>query len=80
MSPNTDQSPWPENYPFPPHAAIYDLVYNPCETKFVKDARAQGLSAITGLGMLIEQAALAFELWTGKQVPREIMFSAIEAP
>lgn len=80
MSPNTDQSPWPENCPFPPHAAIYDLVYNPYETKFVKEARAQGLSAITGQGMLIEQAALAFELWTGKQVSREIMLSAIEAP
>jgi shikimate 5-dehydrogenase len=42
------------------------------------DAQAQGLSAITGLGTLIEQAALAFELWTGKQVSREIMFPAVE--
>jgi len=79
MSPHPDQSPWPENLPFPQQAAIYDLVYNPCETKLVKDARAQGLSAITGRGMLIEQAALAFQLWTGKHVPREIMSSAIEA-
>ncbi len=79
MNPNTDQSPWPENYPFPQNAAIYDLVYNPVETRLVKEARAKGLSAITGLGMLIEQAALAFELWTGKQVPREIMSSAMEA-
>jgi shikimate dehydrogenase len=79
MSPNTDQSPWPENLPFPQNTAIYDLVYNPIETKFVKHARAQGLSAITGQGMLIEQAALAFELWTGIQVSREIMFAAIEA-
>jgi len=79
MSPNTNESPWPESRPFPQHAAIYDLVYNPWETKLVKDARAQGLSAITGRGMLIEQAALAFQLWTGKRVPREIMSSAIEA-
>ena len=78
MSPNSDRSPWPENLLFPQHAAIYDLVYNPGETRLVKEARAQGLSAITGQGMLIEQAALAFELWTGKQVPREIMLSVVE--
>lgn len=78
MNPNAEQSPWPENYPFPQQAAIYDLVYNPGETRLVKEARAQGLSAITGLGMLMEQAALAFELWTGKQVSREIMSSAME--
>lgn len=78
MSPNTDHSPWPGNYPFPQHAAIYDLVYNPGETTLVRDARSKGLSAITGLGMLIEQAALAFELWTGKQVSREILLSAVE--
>ena len=77
MIPNTNQSPWPENCRFPAHAAIYDLIYNPFETKLVKDARAQGLSAITGRGMLIEQAALAFQLWTGKQVAREIMLSAV---
>jgi shikimate dehydrogenase len=78
MSPNTDRSPWPENLPFPQNTAIYDLVYNPGETRLVKEARAQGLSAITGLGMLIEQAALAFELWTGKQMSREIILSAVE--
>jgi len=78
MSPNMGQSPWPGNVPFPPHALIYDLVYNPSQTKLVKDARTQGLSAITGRGMLIEQAALAFQLWTGKQVSPEIMLSAME--
>ena len=78
MSPNTDRSPWPENLLFPQHAAIYDLVYNPRETKLMIDARAQGLSAITGQGMLIEQAALAFELWTGKRMSREIILSAVE--
>jgi shikimate dehydrogenase len=76
MIPNTNQSPWPE-MPFPPQAVIYDLVYNPRETKLVKDARAQGLSAVTGMGMLIEQAALAFEIWTGHSPPRSVLFEAI---
>ena len=78
MSPSTDRSPWPDNLPFPQHTVIYDLVYNPYQTKLVKDAHAQGLRAITGRGMLIEQAALAFELWTGKHVSREIMWLAME--
>jgi shikimate dehydrogenase len=78
MSPHTDQSPWPENLPFPPHAAVYDLVYNPSETRLVKDACSQGLHARTGRGMLLEQAALAFELWTGKRPSREVMLLAME--
>ena len=78
MTPDIDGSPWPENLGFPPHAAVYDLVYNPRVTKFVRDARAAGLPAATGLGMLVEQAALAFTLWTGQAAPREIMISALE--
>jgi len=78
MTPNADQSPLPENTSLSKHIKIYDLVYNPLETKLVRDARAQGLSATTGLGMLIEQAALSFELWTGLTAPREIMRASIE--
>lgn len=77
MSPNIDVSPWPENLAFPKDAAVYDLVYNPRETKLVRDARAAGLSATTGLGMLIEQAALAFEIWTGRHPPREPLAAAV---
>ena len=79
MSPNIDQSPLPENIRLSVNTAIYDLVYNPRETKLVKDARAQGLNAATGLGMLIEQAALAFEKWTGHTPPREILYQAVES-
>ena len=78
MTPDINQSPWPENLPFPPHAAIYDLVYNPPETKLVRDAHSQGRPATTGLGMLIEQAALAFEIWTGHRPSRENMQASVE--
>jgi shikimate dehydrogenase len=78
MTPDIDQSPLPENLSLPSHVFIYDLIYNPHETKLVKDARAQGLSATTGLGMLIEQAALAFELWTGHTASREAMFQSVD--
>jgi shikimate dehydrogenase len=77
MSPNIDQSPWPQGVSFPKAAVIYDLVYNPRETQLVREARSQGLHATTGLGMLIEQAALAFELWTGKAPPRETLFESV---
>lgn len=78
MTPNVDQSPLPENVILSKDTRIYDLVYNPRETKLVREARAQGLSATTGLGMLIEQAALGFQLWTGYEPPIEIMRSSIE--
>jgi shikimate dehydrogenase len=78
MAPDIDQSPWPEKLAFPASAAIYDLVYNPSETKLVREARSQGLNATTGLGMLIEQAALAFEIWTGCRPSREVMSESVK--
>jgi shikimate dehydrogenase len=79
MSPNIDQSPLPENISLSKNTRIYDLVYNPRETKLVRDARFQGLQATTGLGMLIEQAALGFELWTGHKPPKDILFESVGA-
>ncbi len=67
MAPAIDASPWPQALALP-ETAVYDLVYNPRETKLVRAARAAGLPATTGLGMLIEQAALAFTRWTGVEV------------
>ena len=79
MTPNTDASPWLDGTPFPPDAFVYDLVYNPAETLFTRQTRAAGLRAATGLGMLVEQGALAFEMWTGKTAPRDVMRRAAES-
>jgi shikimate dehydrogenase len=78
MTPNIDQSPLPDSLVLSRETMVYDLVYNPLETKLVHEARLQGLKAATGLGMLIEQAALAFELWTECTPSREIMRSSME--
>jgi shikimate dehydrogenase len=78
MTPNVEQSPLPKNSPLPKQTKVYDLVYNPRETKLVRDARAQGLQATTGLGMLIEQAALGFAMWTGIKLSSAIFRSAVE--
>lgn len=64
MHPKVEGCPWPETLDLPPGVAVYDLVYNPPETVLVKRARAAGLPAFTGLGMLVEQANRSFELWT----------------
>jgi shikimate dehydrogenase len=79
MYPDTDFSPWPEELPYPPGAIVYDLVYNPVVTRLVRQARAAGLAAHTGLGMLVEQAALSFEYWVGQAPPREAMRLAAES-
>lgn len=49
----------------PPEAVVSDIVYNPLETSLLKDAAARGLKTVDGLGMLLHQAAAAFEIWTG---------------
>ena len=79
MTPNPAASPWLAGTPFPPAAFVYDLVYNPAETLFVRQARADGLRAANGLGMLVEQGALAFEQWTGRRADRAVMRQAAEA-
>jgi shikimate dehydrogenase len=65
--------PWSE---LPRTSVAYDLVYNPAETPFQACARAVGLVANGGLGMLVAQAARAFELWLGIAPPREPMLEA----
>ena len=78
MTPNIDSSPLSSDMTLSKETIVYDLVYNPRETKLVRDARSQGLQATTGLGMLIEQAALAFAIWTGCNPPRGVLWKAVE--
>lgn len=80
MAPDVQATPWPEDIPFPAGAFVYDLVYNPAETRLVGAARKAGRPAATGLGMLIEQAARSFELWTGHRAPRQSMYAAVSNP
>ncbi len=73
MFPQTKTSPWPADVPLPPAVVVYDLVYAPRETVLTIAASEEGLAAVTGLGMLVEQAALSFERWTGLTAPRSLM-------
>lgn len=58
-------------------AAVYDLVYKPRETALVNDARSLGHRASGGLGMLLYQGALSFEIWTGVPAPVDAMREAL---
>ena len=57
----------------------YDLVYNPLDTTFLKNARKAGGLTINGLHMLIHQGDQSFNLWTGKSFPLEIIYKKLES-
>lgn len=56
----------------------YDLVYNPTETRFLREARDAGCKTLGGLAMLVAQANEQFKLWTGVSAPEGAMYSAAE--
>ena len=58
---------------------VYDVVYNPRETVLLQAAQEAGAQAVSGLGMLLYQGVIAFEIWTGEDAPVEVMRSALEA-
>jgi len=76
MSPRTGESPLAENVVLAQDAFVFDLVYNPPATKFLRQGEARGARVLGGLDMLIYQGARAFELWTGKPAPIEVMRTA----
>jgi shikimate dehydrogenase len=63
--------------PFTRGQIVYDLVYNPRETRLLAKAADDGARAIGGIGMLVHQGALAFARWTGIQPPIDVMEAAI---
>jgi len=62
---------------FPKSGVVVDMVYNPPTTTFLQTAEALGLQYINGMGMLVHQGALAFEIWTGVRAPVESMQSIL---
>jgi shikimate dehydrogenase len=58
--------------------AVYDMIYRPAETPFLRAAKAGGSRIANGLGMLLYQGAKALEIWSGKPAPIEIMRRALE--
>jgi shikimate dehydrogenase len=72
MHPKEDASLVPEAL-FRPGQVVFDVVYNPLETKLLRQARAKGLTVIQGVEMFINQAILQFERFAGADAPEELM-------
>ncbi len=61
------------------HLTVMDIVYNPRETRLLRDARAAGCRIIPGLEMFLYQAVAQFELWTGRPAPADVMRAVLES-
>lgn len=77
MHPKVNDSPLPAGVKIKnKKLLVYDLVYNPADTKLLKTAKAAGCKICSGLGMLVRQGALAFTIFTGEEAPVETMWEA----
>ena len=73
MTPHTEEMPPVDAAMINPSAVVYDLIYTPAETRFLREARARGCETINGETMLVAQGAEAFSLWTGVRPDMELM-------
>jgi shikimate dehydrogenase len=75
MYPNVEYSPVPSDM-LRSDLCVMDIIYNPFDTKLLKDANSVGAKIISGVEMLIHQGAIAFEIWTNCIAPLEVMRKA----
>lgn len=72
MFPKVDETPVPAEL-LHGGMCVFDVVYNPLETRLLSEARAAGCRVVPGVEMFVGQAAAQFELWTGRPAPVEVM-------
>jgi 3-dehydroquinate dehydratase/shikimate dehydrogenase len=75
-APDVDRSPLSSDYLFHSGGTVYDLVYNPPQTRLLADAERAGCKTIGGLDMLVAQAQAQFEWWTGRRPADKVMRDA----
>lgn len=78
MAPKTDAMPLPDDFLLRKDLPVFDVIYHPGETKLLKAAKAAGAKAVNGLGMLLYQGAASFKLWTGKEMPVDLIQPILE--
>ena len=61
----------------PQNLLVVDVIYQPFETPFINFAKQQGATTVNGLGMLLFQAAEAFQIWTGKEMPTDYIWEKL---
>jgi 3-dehydroquinate dehydratase/shikimate dehydrogenase len=78
MHPQIDETPL-EAARIPSGSLVFDAVYNPVETRLLREAQAAGHRVLDGLSLFVAQGALQFELFTGKKAPCERMRRVVQA-
>lgn len=73
MAPHTDACPIPDASFLRPELIVSDIIYNPRQTKLLQMASETGCPFFNGLYMLLYQGAASFELWTGREMPVELI-------
>ena len=79
LHPHGDQCPDVDFSGVTPGMVVCDVVFNPVDTPFLKNAAARGARTLDGLGMLVNQGAINYELWTGVKAPRDVMYAKLKA-
>ncbi len=77
FSPNEEEKPDIDYTSVTERMCVCDVVFQPAKTVFLREAKKRGAQTITGLGMLVQQAALNFTLWTGEEAPVDVMAEAL---
>ena len=73
MAPKTDATIITDTTMFQPDLFVFDVIYNPKETRLLREAKAAGCKTSNGMYMLLYQGAASFELWTGQEMPVDII-------
>lgn len=77
MHPKVDATPFDKQF-MRPTMVVFDAVYNPEETLFIRDSRACNCKVVTGVDMFVRQAAMQFKLFTGQDAPTDVMREAMK--
>ncbi len=77
MHPDVNATPFDKEH-LRPYMVVFDTVYNPENTLFVKEARSVGCKIVTGVEMFVRQAAIQFRTWHGTEPPHEVMREALK--
>lgn len=78
MHPETEDTPFEHTGGFKKGQIVFDMVYNPSNTKFLSMAKAEGAVAIDGIKMFVAQGSRSFELWTGQKMPEQEIYDTLQ--
>ena len=78
LHPHSDQMPEVDLATITPEMVVCDVVFNPVLPRFLQEAQKRGAKIVTGIGMLVQQGARNFTLWTGEEAPIQVMYDTLE--